>query len=245
MARFKIDYALQSKPGKRVYNEDYIQMHEQEGHLVFALADGLGGCGNGEVASSTAVKSVMGRMCWMNMDDSFLRQAIEGAQNAVMTKKKLHPEWKNMCTTLVLMEIFEDYVRWGHIGDSRLYMFRKGKVYHQTLDQSVPQMLVRMGELNMDQIRKHPDRNILLHTLGEEWESPPYILSEKTALHVGDAFLLCTDGFWEYVLEEEMKVCLRKSETACAWLAQMMQIVEKRGAQDAMDNYSAICVRVS
>lgn len=245
MARFRIDYALQSKPGKMENNEDYIRMHEQEGHLVFALADGLGGCTNGEVASFTAVESVMGRMRWMNMDESFLKQAIEGAQNAVMTKKKLHPEWKNMYTTLVIMEIFEDYARWGHIGDSRLYMFRKGTVYHQTLDQSVPQMLVRMGELRMDQIRKHPERNILLHTLGEEWDFPPYILSEKIALQVGDAFLLCSDGFWEYVLEEEMKVCLRKSETSCSWLAQMTQIVEQRGIGEDMDNYSAICVRVS
>lgn len=149
-----------------------------------------------------------------------------------------------MCTTLVVLTITGRMAQWGHIGDSRLYMFRRNRIYHQTLDHSVPQMLVRVGELDPSQIRKHPDRNRLLHSIGYEWSGRPYSIGPETELMEGDAFLLCSDGFWEYIEETEMISLLKKHKDPVSWLEAMRKIVAQRGRDEQQDNYSAICIKI-
>ena len=139
-----IRYAVKSCQGSRSYNEDTVQVHETEGQRLCVLADGLGGQGHGEVASRTAVNSVIHRAAWDRENEQFIAAAIEGAQCAVREKRKENAEYRNMCTTLVLLMITGRTARWGHIGDSRLYMFRRNKVYYETVDHSVPQMLVKI-----------------------------------------------------------------------------------------------------
>ena len=237
-----LTYAMKSKPGDREYNEDYIQMREGANSSLYVLADGLGGCGHGELASFTAVQSVIARHRWDTEADGFLGRAMEGAQSAVTTRQEQQPEAKNMSTTLVVLRVDGDIARWAHIGDSRLYHFSKGKVKSQTIDHSVPQMLVRMGEITPDEIRHHPDRNRLLKTVGRPWGDSSYEVSEETILQDGDAFLLCSDGFWEYITEEQMCRCLKNAKEPSDWLAAMTEIVEKNGVGSDMDNYSAICL---
>lgn len=239
-----ITYAMSSMPGQRPYNEDYIRMHEKNGIRVFALADGLGGCGHGEVASKTAVESVISRFCWDTDTERFFEKAMEGAQNAALKKQEVSPETSGMNTTLVMLKLQQGYAQWAHIGDSRMYFFRKGKVKSQTLDHSVPQMLVKLGELKPEEIRHHPDRNRLLHTIGRKWEAKPYVISDPVEIQPGDAFLLCSDGFWEYIEEPVMCKTLKAARNAPQWLEAMKTIVEKNGKGSDMDNYSAICIRV-
>ena len=88
-----------------------------------------------------------------------------------------------------------------HIGDSRFYHFRNGKIISQTKDHSVPQMLAMAGEISEHEIRRHPDRNRLLRALGDENEEVRFVRSDFE-IKEGDAFLLCSDGFWEEVEEE-------------------------------------------
>lgn len=238
-----IRYAVQSCQGGRSYNEDAVQVCETGGKRLYVLADGLGGQGHGEVASRTAVNSVIHRAVWDRENEQFIADSIEGAQHAVLEKQKENAEYRNMCTTLVVLTITGTKAQWGHIGDSRLYMFRKNKIYHQTLDHSVPQMLVRIGELDPSQIRKHPDRNRLLRSIGYEWPDTPYTVGPETELMEGDAFLLCSDGFWEYIEETEMISLLRKHRDPVSWLEAMRRIVEQRGKDEKQDNYSAICIK--
>ncbi len=239
-----IRYAAKSCQGGRSYNEDTVQICETEGRKLYVLADGLGGQGHGETASRTAVNSVVHRAIWDGENEHFVAAAIEGAQHAVRAKRTEKAEYRNMCTTLVLLTITGRTAQWGHIGDSRLYMFRKNKIWHQTLDHSVPQMLVRVGELEPSQIRRHPDRNRLLHSIGYEWSDRPYTVGPETELTPGDAFLLCSDGFWEYIEETEMISLLRKHKDPVSWLDAMRTVVGQRGKNEKQDNYSAICVKV-
>ena len=150
-----------------------------------------------------------------------------------------------MKTTLAALLIGKKDVQCGHIGDSRVYWFRHKKLMGRTLDHSVPQMLVAAGEINPSEIRHHPDRNKLLRVLGVEWESPRFTLCKKP-MHVwpGDAFLLCSDGFWEYIEEDEMLDLYHEHRRPDAWLAAMKETVEKRGAESegTADNFSAIAV---
>ena len=112
----------------------------------------------------------------------------------------------------------------------------------RTLDHSVPQMLVKSGEIKESEIRNHPDRNRLLRALGLETDRQLYELQEPYPLRKCQAFLLCSDGFWELIEEEKMCSFLKKAESADEWLRLMNEEVQKNGAGKNMDNNSAIAV---
>ncbi|MGN8767011.1 PP2C family protein-serine/threonine phosphatase [Blautia massiliensis (ex Liu et al. 2021)] len=240
---YKITYSSISLDGTRPYNEDSIKILDTEKRKLFILADGLGGCGNGKLASRTAVDSAADT--GENSQDSggtLLKEIFEVSQKAV-TDKKDNPE-KGMATTMVALIIEGKTAQWAHVGDSRLYWFRKNKAGTHTKDQSVPQMLVNIGQIKESEIRHHPDRSTLLHTIGYPWDKNPCDVSEQIRLRRGDAFLLCSDGFWENIEDEEMEQILEKSSGAEDWLKEMTETVEKHAADTDMDNYSAICVYV-
>ena len=121
-------------------------------------------------------------------------------------------------------------------------MFYKNKVKTRTLDHSIPQMLVLAKEIKEDMIRNHPDRNMLLRVMGVEWDEIMYELMQPISLKKCQAFLLCSDGFWELIDEKEMNAQLRKSNSVEEWLDNMVKIVEDNGKGKNMDNYSAIAV---
>ena len=106
---------------------------------------------------------------------------------------------------------------WGHIGDSRLYYFRDGRIAQQTRDHSVVQNMVDAGYIQADALRAAPQRSQLFAALGEREEfKPAYGQAE---IGEGDAFLLCTDGVWEHVTEPELEQMLAQSNCAADWLA--------------------------
>jgi len=147
-----------------------------------------------------------------------------------------------MKTTGVCLSIIAGNCQWGHIGDSRLYAFKKNKLDLRTLDHSVPQMLVLAGDIKEKHMSTHPDRNRLLRVIGVEWDSPRYELSDEFPLADYQAFLLCTDGFWEFIETKKMCKFLKKSKTAEEWLTLMTLEVAKNGRKKDMDNYTAIAV---
>ena len=103
-------------------------------------------------------------------------------------------------------------------------------------------MLVAAGEIDEKEIRHHPDRNRLVRVMGMEWDEPKYQVSEPMPEELGQAFLLCSDGFWENIEEEQMEACLEKYANPPEWLERMEKIVVKNGRGTNMDNYSAIVV---
>ncbi|MBC9784326.1 serine/threonine-protein phosphatase [Heliobacterium chlorum] len=129
----------------------------------------------------------------------------------------------------------------GHIGDSRLYYFRDGKIVFITKDHSVSQAMADAGYISHEEIRFHEDRNRVLRSLGQKESIRPDIVRIPGPYRPGDAFLLCTDGFWEHVWEREMEIDLSKAETPDAWL-ELMEIRIMERAPEDHDNYSAISV---
>ena len=104
------------------------------------------------------------------------------------------------------------------------------------------QMLVMTREIKEKEIRNHPDRNKLLRVLGTAGLEPRYEIAKSIKVNKHHAFLLCTDGFWDLVLEEEMQQCLKKAKSPEEWLSNMEKILLERGKDKPMDNYSAIGV---
>ena len=152
---------------------------------------------------------------------------------------------REMKTTAVLLLLEDQHFRYAFIGDSRLYHFRKNKVIKRSIDHSVPQMLVLAGEIKEKNIRHHPDRNKLLRVMGTEWETPRYEVSDFGDVKSGDAFLLCSDGFWENIVEKDMCKLLKKTKSAEEWLTLMINKVNLNAEKTNMDNNSAIAIRVS
>lgn len=234
-----IQAASLTDPGGRAINDDtaYIQKSNQSAHVY--VGDGLGGYAGGRQASQAAGKALMaaGKDSKM-LTDAQLHNAATDAELAVKKLQRL--TGGNMKTTLVFLAVEKDTARWMHVGDSRLYCFRDGKLLCQTADHSVSQMAVLMGEITVDQIRHHEDRNRVLRALGGESAKPE--LSAPLQLGTGrTAFLLCTDGFWEYVLEPEMEQTLQRAENPEKWLKAMEEILLTRVKGDN-DNYTAAAV---
>lgn len=239
----RITYASVSFDGTRPYNEDSLKILDTDRRKLFILADGLGGCGDGKLASQTAVDSAedTGRES-TGSGETFLKELFETAQESV-TEKKENPE-KGMATTMVVLDIEGKTAQWDHVGDSRLYFFRKNRFEAHTKDHSVPQMLVNIGQIKESEIRHHPDRSSLLHTIGYPWDGNPCEASEQIRIRSGDAFLLCSDGFWENIEDAEMEEILAQSPDVETWLENMTEAVKTHAGDADMDNCSAICVYV-
>lgn len=240
-----VTYSTHTNVGSREVNEDSISFAEKNGAYCFVLCDGLGGHGKGELASGYVTQFVREYFEKAESADAFFSDVLDKAQEGLMVEQKRIGVQFEMKTTAVVLVICENRFRYAYIGDSRVYHFRKNKVSERSIDHSVPQMLALAGDIKEKHIRKHPDRNRLLRVMGVEWEGSRYEISDWKDIEAGDAFLLCSDGFWELVVEKEMCKLLKKSEDAEIWLTAMTAVVSKNGAGEDMDNNTAIAVRIT
>jgi serine/threonine protein phosphatase PrpC len=231
-----------SKIGDRGANEDAAVCIERDGGFCFVVADGLGGHGGGAVASRILIKTFE-RESSVGCDTNgeFLKRAFDAAQEEIVLSRQSADE---MMTTGVALSIMHGKFAWCHIGDSRLYYFHRKRFRERTLDHSLPQLLAISGEITDDDIRYHPDRNRLLRALGDERGSRLCEFSKEGKLSKGDAFLLCTDGFWECLSDTMISRALKSSATADEWLSALLSIVEASARDRTMDNYTAITVIV-
>lgn len=224
--------------GGRKRNEDTVRVIRKDDRLCAIVADGLGGHGGGEIASraaADAVAEVFERKETGSRD--FLEEAFEEADRAVRAAQSGECR---MRTTAVVLKVGNGTACWGHVGDSRLYHFEEGHLVFQTMDHSVSQLAVLMGEIRPEQIRFHEDRSRVLRALGSESREAEFRdgISVEQGTH---AFLLCTDGFWEYVYEREMEEELQRAASPQEWLSRMEEILLSR-AEDEHDNYTAAAV---
>ncbi|AFL74010.1 serine/threonine protein phosphatase [Thiocystis violascens DSM 198] len=237
---FRFQTATLSHPGARANNED-VRGHRDG---CWVVADGLGGHGGGEVAAQLAVDSLLATVDpAAPLSAESLMQALTTATQAIHARQRTEPRLSGMRTTVVMLVSDGTQALWAHLGDSRLYGFRAGRIVVQTADHSVPQALVRAGELAPEAIRFHEDRNRLLRTLGDDKPLRPTLTETPWRLQAGDAFLLCTDGFWESVTEAEMEIALAKSADPAHWLALLERGLQRQARAD-QDNYSAIALFV-
>jgi len=237
----KIEIASCSYQGGRDYNEDSVLYLERDEVCAVVVSDGLGGHGGGQIASSLAAECMTHAfMENPKIDREYIQQLFEQANARVLNEQS--PALK-MKSTGVALFIYDGSVIWGHVGDSRLYHFVDKHLTDQTLDRSMSQMAVFSGEITADQIRHHDDRNRVLRAFGGNDHIKAEISLPQSLDSDFHAFLLCTDGFWEYVLEQEMEHDLAESETPYDWLQAMMQKICQRAPKNS-DNYSAAAVFV-
>lgn len=230
-----------SARGGRPYNEDAVFTGENAGLHVALLADGCGGHMGGELASAAirdTVQDALPGLAEAQPTDQCLLEVTRRCREAVEAVQRERNG--KMCSTIALLMARDGQARAVHVGDSRVYHFRKGKVLYQSADHSLAQMACLAGEIEARDIRYYPRRNLLIYALGGDADPPlePHALEP---LESGDGLLLCSDGFWEYVLEDEMAFDLCKAENAQQWLTGMLARLGHR-ANGMHDNLSAIAM---
>ncbi len=239
-----LEHAMLSEVGGRKLNEDAVfAACDGPSGSLFALCDGLGGHGGGEVASALTVQAAKAAFEGpMQAQQTLLQSITQHAQEALLAEQVRRARADACKTTLCLLSVQGGLARYAHVGDSRIYLFEKNKQVERTMDHSVPQMLVLQGEIKEKDIRNHEDRNRLTRVLGGDAQPPKLALSQPITLRAGQRFLLCSDGFWELIVEKEMLRHLKAAGSAAQWLATMADVVRQNGQGSNMDNFSAIAV---
>lgn len=224
-----MDIRSLSQPGGRPVNEDRV-VHRCSGKAFFAaVADGLGGHGSGDLAAEAVLK---------HLEESFPGEGAskEMLQRLIAESNELVLSSCSGKSTLAMIWGQGDAVFSVHVGDSRIYQFRNQEILFQSRDHSVSQLAVAVGEITQAEVRGHVDRNKLIRSLGSRDGGLPEI--HPLELQPGDGILLCSDGFWELILEDEMINMYKNAATAQAWLDAMARLVSQRTG-DHGDNYSA------
>lgn len=229
-----------SDKGGRKNNEDCVGILEN----AYVLADGLGGHSFGEIASAKTVNYILEKYSEVSdISDTAMHYIISDVNRYLWCEKEAEPSYENMASTVVAAFVKDGRFNYLNVGDSRLYYFRKNKIMLQSRDHSMTQVAVDMGEIKKSAMRFHGDRNKLTKVLGLSESLRINEHFEPFEICAGDAFLLCSDGFWEYIEEKQIQKTLRMSETPHKWLDAMLKIISGRvGANN--DNLSAVCALV-
>lgn len=189
-----------SRLGNRETNQDRFGVVESKHAVLLVVADGMGGHQGGEVAADVFVTSALRQF---NSTPKPITDTMEFLDNLI---KKAHREVVNASishipplqarTTCVMCLIQNGVANWVHVGDSRFYLIRYGKVVARTIDHSRVEDLYQRGIISASEKDKHPERNLLTRCVGSEQLEPKPTFSLPTPLQSGDVLLLCSDGLW-------------------------------------------------
>jgi len=188
----------------RTNNEDrYLLLPER---CIFAVCDGLGGHAAGEVASGIAAESLENRIaCTEEEPRELLADALQEANSRIISDQRKNPEHVGMGTTVSLLwlpsrSMTEGWI--GHVGDSRIYLLRENVLVQLTEDHSPIFRLYKEGSLKKEDLRYHPQKNLIERSLGLS----PVVDSDIFPIEIkaGDLFLLCTDGLTDLVSDESI-----------------------------------------
>lgn len=240
-----IDFAVYSNPGAREVNEDYISVFADEDRFCFVIADGLGGEGSGDMASRFVCNHTVAIAEKTDAFDSdFLDHCFKRIQKNLMRAKEELLITQGMTSTLSIVTIEGNKASWGHIGDTRIYCFSVDGLVSVTPDHSLAQFMIDSGMSDIVDPRLHPDRSTLMAAMGMNTQNDAYEIDAVDVKLVSPhSFLMCTDGFWQYVKEDDM-VCILSEETSAEKaLSSMIKLAEERAAGEDRDNISAILVR--
>lgn len=232
-----------SNQGGRNHNEDAVGVKKTEHGGLFVLADGLGGHQLGERASKCVVDTLLGAQLPQEGEtpEKWLEtNIVQANQKLLALQKECHAIMKS---TVVALMIDRNGAAFVNVGDSRLYYIRDDLIAGMTRDHSVAYKKYEAGEITRAQIGTDEDQSSLLRSLGkpDHFEPESYVIDSP--VQEGDAFFLCSDGMWEYILDEEILVDYLKADSARTWAELLLLRVMER-IPPKNDNLSLIAIVV-
>ena len=231
-------YSLTDIGRVRQLNEDSCYQ-PQRGERFCAVADGMGGHNAGEVASALAVKTYADHMRALHrITAEALRAAVVRANDAVYRASQESPEVSGMGTTFSALAMEGGSAFIAHVGDSRIYLVRRGALMQVTMDHTLVEEMVLKGLITVREARVHPKRNIITRALGTE----PRVEIDMLQLDLkpGDVFFLCSDGLTNHVPEREILHAAQSSQGWQEKLRRLVGIALENGGQDNITAMFAI-----
>ncbi len=240
----ELDTCYISETGGRQRNEDACGYWQSATTGCWVLSDGAGGHGSGDIASRLVVSTVL--QAFSERPEVSSQQALgllKAANEAVITEKTCGATRDDMhaTVTILLLDRGQRSAVLAHVGDSRIYHFRQARIRSMTRDHSLVQQMVDAGYGGTDLLRTHPKRNLLTSAIGAAGAIEMTVSPQPLEVLPGDCFLLCSDGWWEYLEDAEMELALARQSAGADWLDEMAATIRSRG-RAGHDNYSALCV---
>lgn len=235
----------ESRIGHRRNNEDRVGWAHNPRAILAVVADGMGGHSQGEVAAQLAVDHLLAAFARKDGEFiadpfHFLQEGFNAAHQAIADYTVAHALRDSPRTTCVACLVQDGIAYWAHVGDSRLYLLRQGKIHACTRDHSRVRLLLDQGKISEAEAANHPERNKVYTCIGGP--TPPDIeFSRKTPLEAGDILALCTDGVWG-VLPSELIGQLLTEQAMPQGALRLMDAAEEAGGIGG-DNLSLIALR--
>lgn len=234
-------YIKFSSPGfEKKLNEDAIEVIEVNDNILAVLCDGVGGDYGGDMASKIAIKSATYFFTSNESDDYLdrIKTSLEESNSFVINHSKGSETLKSMATTIEMLFLKNNLAFWGHIGDSRIYHLRSGKIKQVTKDHSLVQKLLDEGFITHNQAKNHPNKNIITRALGDNLFIEPDISKIKLNEYEKNSFFICSDGITNVISDNELEEILNISDME-EKKNQIIKLVKQRGAPD---DYSFIYI---
>jgi PPM family protein phosphatase len=212
---------------KRRHNEDSYVVAPP----LFAVADGMGGANAGEVASGLAVETLREGSGNDSAGERYVVSLIQEANRRVYQRQTDDETASGMGTTMTVALLEDSIVRFGHVGDSRAYLFRDGELRQLTEDHSLVGELVRSGKISAEEAETHPQRSVITRALGTD---PDVDVDTFTVdAQPGDLFLLCSDGLYSMVGTDKILDLLRSNRSDLDTAAkQLISAANRKGGDD-------------
>lgn len=242
---FKLRGYIESQIGGRMENQDSAGAMETPIGTIVVVCDGMGGVNGGRIASMLAVKTIIDVVSEAKADDNpedVLVKAFLKADKAIIEAASDDTDLKGMGTTATAALFSKHHATVAHIGDSRIYQFRNGQKMFRTNDHSLVYQFVAAGTLTEEQARLSAQSNIILRALGGEEDATPDV--QSLPYLKGDRFVLCTDGFWGGLPEEEFVKLIAKRGRLKDILWNATKEINKQGIESGggHDNLTAAVI---
>lgn len=240
----KYAIAHETRIGARQVNQDRIGCWASDESVLMAVADGLGGHLHGELAAELAITllgAAFAHEARPRVADpgAFLARALAAAHAAILRDAERRGLPDSPRTVLVACLVQDGHAYWTHVGDSRLYLLREGRVLHRTRDHTLVQQLIDAGRIREEAVASHPERNRLLQCLGG-YQTPHPEPVERTRLARNDILVLCSDGFWAPLTQRQLMHAMLSRELKDA-VTELVALAEHRAGREC-DNVSVLAM---
>jgi protein phosphatase len=207
---------------------------------VFIVADGMGGLAAGEMASRTAVNTMLDciRSSAERNPAVSLKKAVRAANSAVFARSLEDASREGMGTTVVACTFIENVCQIINVGDSRMYVISPRSIRQITVDHSLVEEMIRRGGLTRERARNHPEKNVITRAVGVKPDVEPDIFTQ--VLESGDTVMLCTDGLTNMVTDERIKQIVDGSSDIATAAEKLVKEANENGG---LDNISVVLIR--
>lgn len=219
---------------RREMNQDYVYTSEKPvGNLpnLFIVADGMGGHNAGDYASKYTVETIVDVASKSKLTEpiAILDEAIQTANRMLIDRANENPQMKGMGTTVVALTILGSHLFIANVGDSRLYVVNQ-EIQQITRDHSLVEEMVRLGELDKEIAREHPDKNIITRAIGAIAEVD--IDFFEIDVEQGDSILMCSDGLTNMIEDEDIRAIIMSQRDVAEQAEKLVDTANRNGGRD-------------